>query len=87
MWVVHLPKRVVREFEVAPAALKEPLREALKTLQYHPRPVGCKKLAGRLQSWRIRVGTYRILYDILDRKRAVVITKIGPRKDVYRHLR
>ncbi len=84
MWTVHLPKRVERELDDAPTTLQEPIRQALEELQQSPRPPGCKKLKGRLRCWRIRVGTYRLLYDILDRERVVLITKIGPRRDVYR---
>ena len=84
MWSVHLPKRVERELSDAPPTLQEALRQALEELQRTPRPPGCKTLKGRLGCWRIRVGSYRILYDRLDRERIVLITKIGPRKDVYR---
>jgi mRNA interferase RelE/StbE len=39
---------------------------ALKSLIETPRPFGVKKLSGRQQDWRIRVGSYRILYEIDD---------------------
>jgi mRNA interferase RelE/StbE len=48
-----------------------------------PKPVGSIKLAGS-ESYRIRQGNYRIVYEIEDKKLIVVIVKVGSRKDVYR---
>jgi len=48
-----------------------------------PRPPGCEKLSGQ-ERYRIRVGTYRILYEILDTDGTVVVVKVGHRRDVYR---
>lgn len=52
-------------------------------LQENPRPAGCKKLRGR-EGWRIRVGSYRVVYDIDDGQKTVVIRAVLHRKDVYR---
>lgn len=49
-----------------------------------PRPIGCEKLAGREDKYRIRQGNYRIVYSINDQQRLVVVTKIGHRREVYR---
>jgi len=56
---------------------------AIRALADVPRPHGCKKLSGR-PAWRIRVGTYRVLYEIHDERLVVVVISIGHRKDVYR---
>ena len=84
MWTVHLPKRVENELLDVPPQRQDDVRQALAQLQHDPRPAGCKKLKGRLGCWRVRVGSYRILYDCDDRRHAIVVLKIGPRKDVYR---
>ena len=86
MWVVHLPQRVERELSELPAALRHRVQESLRRLQHEPRPPGCKKLKGRLACWRIRVGAYRMLYDIDTLQHLIIILKIGPRKAVYRYL-
>jgi mRNA interferase RelE/StbE len=84
-WAIHLPHRVERQLTDVPSPLlQQDIRDALEHLRHEPRPSGCKKLKGRLDCWRVRVGAYRILYDIDDRHRTLVILKIGPRKDVYR---
>jgi mRNA interferase RelE/StbE len=56
---------------------------AIRALANVPRPHGCKKLSGR-SAWRIRVGTYRVLYEIYDERLVVVVVSVGHRKDVYR---
>ncbi len=84
MWTVRLPKRVERELDMAPTEVQELIQRALHELQRSPFLPGCKKLKGRLQCWRLRVGAYQILYDVLSKEHVILITKIGPRKDVYR---
>ena len=57
--------------------------KAIRALGDRPRPAGAKKLSGR-DAWRIRVGTYRIIYEIRDDRLVVAVVTIGHRKDVYR---
>ncbi|HUT11342.1 MAG TPA: type II toxin-antitoxin system RelE/ParE family toxin [Thermoguttaceae bacterium] len=59
------------------------VKEAVEALEQDPRPTGCKKLAGR-DGWRIRVGDFRIIYEIDDEQNVVIVLHIGHRKDVYR---
>lgn len=62
------------------------LVEAIDKLAENPRPRGCKKLAGRYDLYRIRVGRYRVVYAIRDEVLVVVIVAIGHRRDVYRRI-
>ena len=55
----------------------------IEALGENPRPPGCKKLRGSRDLWRIRVGDYRVVYQIDDRVTLVEIRAIGDRKDVY----
>ena len=57
--------------------------DAIQSLADEPRPSGCKKLSGR-PAWRIRVGSYRVIYEIEDDKLIVLIIAIGNRKQIYR---
>ena len=57
--------------------------EAIRNLSSDPRPSGCKKLSGR-PAWRIRVGPYRVIYEIYDDRLVVLVVAIGDRKDIYR---
>jgi mRNA interferase RelE/StbE len=53
-------------------------------LAENPRSPGCKKLKDSEGDWRIRVGVYRILYNIDDSRSTVTILRIRHRKEVYR---
>lgn len=58
----------------------------IDTLAENPRPSGSKKLKGTQDElWRIRVGDYRIIYEIGDELKLVDIRRIRHRKDVYDH--
>lgn len=57
---------------------------ALLALGKNPRPTGSRKLAGTDNDWRIRVGDYRIIYEIADEIRIVRINRVRHRRDVYR---
>lgn len=56
---------------------------ALRNLERDPRPPGCLKLTAD-EGYRLRVGRYRVLYEVNDKKRVVTIYRIKHRKDVYR---
>lgn len=55
----------------------------IMALRKIPRPPGCIKLKGR-EGWRIRAGEYRVIYEIKDAERTVVIHHVAHRKEVYR---
>lgn len=57
--------------------------DAIRALADEPRPHGCVKLSGS-QSWRIRIGNYRVIYDIDDKSRQIDVLHIGHRREVYR---
>ena len=60
------------------------LVEAMRGLANDPRASGCDKLAGLEDLYRIRVGDYRIVYQIRDEVLLVLVVKIGHRREVYR---
>ncbi len=57
---------------------------AVEALMSDPFPPGCTKLSGSEQSYRIRTGNYRILYDVHSGHLIIEVIKVGHRKDVYR---
>lgn len=68
-------------------SLEKPLRRrvlaAIDGLADDPRPDGCKKLVGQ-DGWRIRVGDYRIIYEVHDQVLLVIVVDLGHRRDIYR---
>ena len=57
---------------------------AIQALAANPRPPGCRKLAGSKHDWRIRVGDYRVIYEIADEIRIVRVNRVRHRREVYR---
>jgi len=54
----------------------------IESLADEPRPAGCEKLSGK-ERFRVRQGTYRIIYEIRDEELVVTVVKAGHRRDVY----
>jgi mRNA interferase RelE/StbE len=54
----------------------------IRALGQDPRPAGCKKLKGKTNIWRIRVGDYRIVYSIDNVLRAVTVLRVAHRSNV-----
>ena len=62
------------------------IARAIDSLANIPRPNGCKKLHG-VDLWRLRFGHYRVVYQIDDETRLVIVVKVAPRReDTYRGL-
>lgn len=55
----------------------------IEALAKAPRPPGCKKLRGAHDLWRIRIGRFRVVYQIDDAARLIEIRAVGDRKDIY----
>lgn len=82
-YAVFILRRAQKELSHLPSEAYQQTKETIRTLAEEPRPQGCKKLTGR-EGWRIRVGDYRILYEIDDARSVVTVLDIGHRRDVYR---
>lgn len=80
---VIIPKSAQKELDRLPDDITKRILDALAGLKTRPRPPGCKKLRGE-SAWRIRVGDYRVIYEIHDRILRVVVVTIGHRREVYR---
>lgn len=57
---------------------------AIESLESDPRPAGCKKLAGSDHTYRIRIGDFRVIYDVHDDTLIILVVRIRHRRDVYR---
>jgi mRNA interferase RelE/StbE len=68
-------------------SLEKPLRRrvlaAIDALASDPRPPGCKKVSGQ-DAWRIRVGDYRVVYEVHDGVLLVLVVDVGHRRAIYR---
>ena len=59
------------------------IRDKIRSLADNPRQMGCIKLSGEVNAYRIRVGDNRIIYEIYDSKVLVMVVNVGHRRDVY----
>lgn len=84
-WTVNYHRDLAKEIRRLPKPTIKRLLEAIEGLATNPQPPGCQKIEG-YDLWRIRVGSYRILYQIDEGNRTVNSYRVGHRKDVYRGL-
>ena len=72
-----------KEIEALPKQDRRRIVAKITSLSRDPRPPGCEKLSGH-DRYRLRHGSYRILYETQDLDLVVVVVKVGHRRDVYR---
>lgn len=82
---VELESRAKKELLSLPHKIRNQLAGAIDDLGCNPRPPGAKKLIGPY-GYRLRKGTYRLLYTIDDKKQLLRLYRIGHRREVYRNL-
>lgn len=80
---IEFAANVRKDFRKIPGADAERLLERIRDLAANPRPAGAKKLTGE-ELWRIRVGAYRVIYEIETGRLVVFVVRVSHRKDVYR---
>ena len=80
---IFFRKSVWQDIEKIPRKSLQHIMKRIAALAVDPRPPGCEKLTGQ-ERYRIRQGTYRIIYAIRDDELTVWVVRIGQRKDVYR---
>jgi mRNA interferase RelE/StbE len=83
-WTVTLetaPRKALRRL---PEKVRERILRALILLETDPFAGDVKKLAGMEQTWRLRVGDYRIVYEIDKGRLVVLVIRIADRRDAYR---
>lgn len=77
-------RSVARDLRALPKAEVARVLAKIDSLAGNPRPPGCEKLSAQ-ERYRLRVGRYRVVYEIRDRELVVLVVKVAHRKDVYRH--
>ncbi len=83
---VEFTPRARKQFLSFEARPKKRVARAVDALSENPRPAGHKKLSGADTLYRIRVGDFRIVYEIHDSRLVVLVITIGHRGDVYKVL-
>jgi mRNA interferase RelE/StbE len=83
-YILGLETAASRDFTKLERSLRARISEAMDGLTSNPRPHGCKKMVGTKRRYRVRIGDYRIIYEIYDESQRVVIKMIRHRGDAYR---
>ena len=79
MYRVFLERAAEKDLKDLPSRLHNRIIVALQTLAKNPRPAGCRKLTGSDNDWRIRVGDYRIVYEIDDTAKIIRVNRVRHR--------
>jgi mRNA interferase RelE/StbE len=75
---------VFKQLQQLPRPVFTAALKAIVALAGEPRPAGCVKLAGSTNDWRVRIGEYRIVYEIDDKAGRVTVFSVAHRREVYR---
>ncbi len=81
---ILLTKQVEKQINALPHQVATRIEQHTEALHTNPRPPGVKKLKGQLQTYRVRVGNWRIINTIDDSTQEIMLLTIDDRKDVYR---
>ena len=82
MYSIVIEKDVIKQLSKIPTVDYKKIKTAINALSENPSPIGYLKLKGR-QGYRIRVGNYRVIYEIEDGVLKIFILTVAHRKDVY----
>lgn len=80
---VRFKPSVARDLRGIPAADVRRILSRIDALRDNPRPPGAEKLSAQ-ERYRVRQGSYRVLYSVSDADATVEVVKVGHRRDVYR---
>lgn len=75
---------VYKQLQQLPRQVFSTALHAIIALPHNPRPAGVKKLVGSRSDWRVRIGEYRIIYEIDDTAKTITVLQVEHRRDAYR---
>jgi len=81
---IEIKKSAEKEINTLPLDIVERVLQLLDQLSIDPRPSSVKKLRGQKNMYRMRIGDYRVIYNIEDKILHILVLKAGHRKDVYK---
>ena len=73
-----------KEIQQLERTLQRRIIRKVEALSDDPRPIGCRKLVGSDRCYRIRIGDYRIVYEIEEDEILIVVIRVRHRREVYR---
>ncbi len=81
---VQITAKAGKTLKSIPAKDQKRIAGAIQLLALNPTPPNSKSLKGELRGlWRVRVGDYRIVYQIVEAELRILVIKVGHRKNIY----
>ena len=81
---IEFSHRAAKAYRVLPEDMRRRIEPKIDALAENPRPHGERKIEGQETAFRLRVGDYRIVYEVHDRALIVMVMIVGHRREVYR---
>jgi len=81
-YLIQLSKKAQKQLDKLPDPVADPILRAIYSLKNDPRPSGFKKQKGR-DGYRIRIGNYWVIYEVIDSLLIIEVITLGHRKDIY----
>lgn len=83
-YAIQFKPAALRQLEKLPRNVQKRIASRVHAFRDDPFPSGCKKLLGEADTWRVRVGDYRVIYRVHRGVLLVLVINIGHRREVYR---
>lgn len=80
---IEFTRPAQKEFDKLDAVIKQRVSDEVVSLEKNPRPSGCVALKGYANTYRIRIGKFRVIYEVKDKVLLVLVIRIAKREDVY----
>lgn len=84
MYEIYLETSAEKDIRKLPSDKIKNVVSKIKELSKSPYPPGSKKIKNTNNFWRIRIGNYRVIYEVLQSEKRINIYKVRHRKDVYK---
>jgi len=81
---IEFSRKAERQFKALTNQIQKRLKPKIDALAQKPRPRGVKKLEGEDELYRVRVGDYRVIYQVRDNVLIVLVVSLGDRKEIYK---
>ena len=83
-YTVEIARRAQRSMRRLERRDQQRIRATIDLLAQNPRPPGCAAMVGEPNTYRVRVGVYRIVYEVPDDRLVIQVVRVGHGRDVYR---
>jgi len=81
---IRIARRAAKSLAALQRRDQQRIRAAIELLAEDPRPPACIAMTGEDSVYRVRVGNYRIVYEVIDDVLVIHVVRIGHRREVYR---